>query len=141
MTNSENTQSLKILIIDDDAYLSDMYSFKFRELGYEVVVMQDAGKALAALEQGEDTHDVLLLDLVMPGTDGFEFLSAARERGLLQNTTIIALTNQSREQDIEKAESLGAKGYIVKASSIPSEVVSAVLEIYGSNEEKIIVKH
>lgn len=139
--NSEHTQPLKILIVDDDSYLSDMYSFKFQELGFQARVAQSADSALSLIEAGSETFDVLLLDLVMPGTDGFEFLTAVRDKGLLKETTIIALTNQSREQDIEKAESLGARGYIVKASSIPSEVVSAVVEIHGSDEEKIIVKH
>lgn len=139
--NSEHTQSLKILIVDDDSYLSDMYSFKFQELGFQAKVVQSADAALALIESGSETFDVLLLDLVMPGTDGFEFLTTIRDKGLLKDTTVIALTNQSREQDIEKAETLGARGYIVKASSIPSEVVSAVVEIHGSDEEKIIVKH
>lgn len=139
--NSEHTQSLKILIVDDDSYLSDMYSFKFQELGFAAKVVQSADDALSLIEAGTETFDVLLLDLVMPGTDGFEFLTTIREKDLLKDTTIIALTNQSREQDIEKAESLGARGYIVKASSIPSEVVSAVVEIHNSHEEKIIVKH
>jgi len=139
--NTENTKPLKILIIDDDTYLSDMYSFKFQELGYQTRVIQNADEALARLKSGDDDFDVLLLDLVMPGTDGFEFLATAREVGLLANTVVIALTNQSREQDIEKAESLGAKGYIVKASAIPTEVVRAVTEIYNSHEDKIIVKH
>src|SRR5690606_14777634 len=107
--------------------------------GYDVQVIQNADDALSFLENDKPDFDVLLLDLVMPGTDGFEFLTAAREKGLLGNTTVIALTNQSREQDIEKAESLGAKGYIVKASAIPSEVVNFVVEIQSSNEEKIIV--
>jgi|AntRauTorckE6833_2_1112554.scaffolds.fasta_scaffold35266_2 CheY-like chemotaxis protein len=139
--NSEHTQSLKILIVDDDSYLSDMYSFKFQELGFETKVVQSAEAALSLIEAGVETFDVLLLDLVMPGTDGFEFLATVREKDLLKESTIIALTNQSREQDIEKAESLGARGYIVKASSIPSEVVTAVVEIHNSDDEKIIVKH
>jgi CheY-like chemotaxis protein len=139
--NEENKQSLKILIVDDDSYLSDMYLFKFQELGFQAKVVHTADEALAVVESSNEKVDVLLLDLVMPGTDGFEFLAAAREKDLLKETTVIALTNQSREQDIEKAESLGVRGYIVKASSIPSEVVSAVIEIHGSNEEKIIVKH
>jgi CheY-like chemotaxis protein len=139
--NEENKPNLKILIVDDDSYLSDMYLFKFQELGFEAKVVHSADDALALISADNEKFDVLLLDLVMPGTDGFEFLVRANEKDLLKETTVIALTNQSREQDIEKAESLGVRGYIVKASSIPSEVVSAVIEIHSSNEEKIIVKH
>lgn len=135
-----NNDLYKILIIDDDAFLSDMYSMKFSEAGHEIEVATNAEDATSLLKEGKQ-FDIILLDLVMPGTDGFEFLSSAKENDLIKDTDVIVLTNQSRDEDIEKAEGLGAKAYIVKASSVPSEVVSSVLEIKGSQSDKIIVKH
>ncbi len=135
-----NNNSYKILLVDDDTLISDMYTMKFRNAGHEVVVVTSADEALAATESGGG-FDVFLLDLVMPGTNGFELLEELNNRGLVGNGTVIILTNQSREEDINKAESLGAKGYIVKASSVPSEVVVAVLEILQTDSDKIILKH
>jgi len=135
--NSKHKTHLKILLIDDDDYLSDMYLLKFQEEGHNVHSVQSAGEALALLESGE-RFDIIMLDLVMPGVDGFEFLSDARGRGLLDNIPVIVLTNQSREQDIEKAKALGACGYIVKASSIPSEIVKITFETYAGAPEMVI---
>lgn len=136
-----NKDSYKILIVDDDTLISDMYTLKFRNAGHSVTVVTSAEEALSVVSGGE-TFDVFLLDLVMPGTNGFELLEELNEKGLVGNGTVIILTNQSREEDINKAQSLGAKGYIVKASSVPSEVVIAVLEILqAENSDKIILKH
>lgn len=135
-----NIQPCKILIVDDDSFISDMYTHKFQNAGHDVTVVTGAEEALVAFEN-EKGFNVLLLDLVMPGTNGFELLERANERGLIGETTVIVLTNQSREEDIKKAESLGAKGYIVKASSVPSEVVVSVFEILESDNDKIILKH
>lgn len=135
-----NKNSYKILIVDDDTLISDMYTMKFRNAGHDVTVVVDSEEALAAAE-GSEGFDVFLLDLVMPGTNGFELLEELSKRELIRHGTVIILTNQSREEDIKKAESLGAKGYIVKASSVPSEVVISVLEILQTDTDKIILKH
>lgn len=136
MTNT----SYRIIIVDDDSFISDMYLLKFRTAGHQVTVVSSAEEAKNRFQSGEQ-FDILLLDLVMPGVNGFEFLEDANEAEILGDTTVIVLTNQSREEDVKKAESLGAKGYIVKASSVPSEVVAYVLEIMGSDSENIILKH
>lgn len=133
-------QPYKILIVDDDRFISDMYTHKFQSAGHDVTVVGGAEEAFGAFD-GEKEYDVLLLDLVMPGINGFELLEKAQEKGVMGDTSVIVLTNQSREEDIKKAESLGAKGYIVKASSVPSEVVVYVFEILDSESDSIILKH
>jgi two-component system chemotaxis sensor kinase CheA len=114
-----------------------MYLLKFQEEGHSIRAARSAEEAFAFLESDEH-FDIVVLDLVMPGTDGFEFLAAAREKGLLKDIPVIVLTNQSREQDIEKARALGARGYVVKASSIPSEVVKITAETQSGLSEMII---
>lgn len=135
-----NTNPYKILIVDDDTLISDMYTMKFRNAGHDVTVATNAEEAISACESGGG-FDVFLLDLVMPGTNGFELLEELNNRNHIASGTVIILTNQSREEDVSKAESLGAKGYIVKASSVPSEVVVSVLEILQTDSDKIILKH
>ncbi|MEX0930728.1 MAG: response regulator [Candidatus Paceibacterota bacterium] len=115
---------MKVLLIDDDAFLRDMYATKFRELGHEVTVAENGAEALASLK--ENCPDVVLLDMVMPGMGGLEFLALAIEQVGKDATKFIVLSNQSDEVDKKKAEELGAVGYIVKAELIPSEVVSKV---------------
>ena len=113
----------KVLITDDDKFLLQMYSTKFTNNGYEVVSVQSSQEALEKLRDGF-SPDIMLMDVVMPEIDGLELLKIVHEEGLAPKSVYIMLTNQSSPADIEKAKALGIHGYIVKATTIPSEVVS-----------------
>jgi len=116
-----------ILLVDDDKFLVDMYSVKFTSSGYQVQACLSAHDALEAL-RGGFSADCIVFDLVMPEQDGFSFLQAVANERLAPSAILIALTNQSDDSERAKAEELGADRYIVKASMIPSEVVSVVGE-------------
>lgn len=118
----------KILIIDDDKFLLDMYSIKFREKGFDVEVAFGGQEALDKL-QGGLSPDVVLLDVVMPGIGGLEVLERIRQNNLAKKASVIVLSNQGQQSDVDAAKSFGIDGYIVKASSIPSEVLEKVMEI------------
>jgi CheY-like chemotaxis protein len=117
----------KILLLDDDKFLADMYSMKFIQSGYEVTACLSGVEAITALQKGFDA-DAILFDLVMPTMDGYAFLTALNEKKLGERAVKVALTNQSDDSERQKAMQLGADRYIIKASMIPSEVVSAVGE-------------
>ncbi len=119
----------KILIVDDDTFLLNMYSLKFSNEGFEVVTCQNTPDALKKLSEGF-SPSLLLLDVVMPGMDGLELLQEIRNKNFAQNATVVMLTNQSDSADIEKAKALKADGYIVKATTIPSEVINEVKRIH-----------
>lgn len=129
----KEVSQLKILLIDDDRFLLDMYSLKFKKSGLEI---DTAGSSLSALEKlrGGAQYDIVLLDIIMPGMDGLELLKSIRTEKLLPEATVIMLTNQA--DDFEKAKELGVDGYIIKATTIPSEVVDKVLEIYKGKNKK-----
>lgn len=118
----------KILIVEDDKFLMDMYTLKFSEHHFEVTSSFGATDALSKLEEGLEP-DIIVTDVVMPVMDGFEFLAAVKEKKLARGAVIIVLSNLGQKEDITKGVSLGAKGYIVKATSTPTEVVKKVLEI------------
>lgn len=122
-----------ILIVDDDEFLLDMYSMKFRELDFDVQIALGALDALEKIKKGL-THDILLLDVVMPNLDGFGFLEEVKKQGLLKGSKIIMLTNQGSKQDIEKGYSLGAVDYIVKAYFTPSEVAKKIEKLLLGNK-------
>lgn len=130
----ENTQAgKKIFIVDDDKFLLDMYTFKFKEKGFEVVQAFGSVDALDKLKGGI-VPDVILLDVVMPAMDGFELLALIRERGLATTAKVIILSNLGQPADIEKGRSLGANGYVIKASATPSEVVEKVLKVLNGGQ-------
>lgn len=119
----------KILFIDDDRFLLDMYALKFTKAGYEVKTADSTEGAMKLLKEGFDP-DILLVDIVMPGMDGLEFVENIRKERMVQGATIVMLTNQGASDDIGRAQKLGVDGYIVKATTIPSEVLSEVDKIF-----------
>ncbi len=115
---------MKILLVDDDAFLRDMYATKFSESGHKVDAADSPDMALGKLEKGD--FDVVLLDMIMPGMTGVELILKANEQFPDNKMKFIVLSNQGQEDDIEEAERAGAIGYIVKAEMIPSDVVKEV---------------
>jgi twitching motility two-component system response regulator PilH len=125
MTQKKDTT---IMIVDDDAFLLDMYALKFTQNHFTVVPALGTPQALEKLQAG-DKPDIMLLDIVMPVMDGLEFLEKVKKDKLVEDTMIIMLSNLGQDTDIERAIKLGADGYIIKASATPSEVVTKVQEI------------
>lgn len=122
-----------VMIVDDDNFLLDMYAMRFTQAGYTIQTAMSATEAMEKLQNGL-VPDVLLLDVVMPATDGFELLEQINTAGLIPQTIKIYLSNLSQEQDFEKGKALGAASYIVKANNTPSEVVAqveVVMKQYG----------
>lgn len=120
--------SKKILIVDDDSFLLDMYALKFNKSNFNVATALGSDFALEQLRAGL-SPDIILLDIMMPGMDGFELLNKIREENLLKNSIIIFLSNRGQPSDVAQAEALGASGYIVKASTTPGEVIEKVVSI------------
>ncbi len=120
----------KILIIDDDSFLLDMYALKFKQAGFEVDTALGSTTALEKLKNGEQPN-VILLDLVMPVIDGFELLEKIRDEKLAVDAKKIVLSNRGQSSDVDRAKELGAIGYIIKASCTPSEVITKVNQFIG----------
>lgn len=125
---------MKILLVDDDAFLRDMYATKFIELGNTIVVAETVESALLKLR--DDTFDVVLLDMIMPGMTGVDLLQQIKKEKLGGDPLCIMLTNQSEVSDKESAFSAGAIGYIVKAELIPTEVVKEVQRLVEKEKSK-----
>jgi CheY-like chemotaxis protein len=124
-----------VLLVDDDKFLLDMYRKKFDQNGLAVDVAVGSQEALSKLREGAKP-DILVLDIIMPNMDGLELLETIRKEKLAEEAIVIMLTNESDREKIEKAKSLGIKGYIVKATSIPSEVVDEAIKIADLNIKK-----
>ncbi len=122
---------MKILLVDDDTFLRDMYATKFLECGHSVTPALHAADALRVLET-DTSFDLMLVDMIMPGMTGIELMSEIKR--VLPDVTMkcIVLSNQGQDQDIEEATAVGAIGYIIKAQSVPSEVVKRVEEIMSA---------
>ena len=119
-----------VYLVDDDRFLLDLYAVKFKNAGHEVTLFGGGEELLSALrKEGAVVPNIIMLDIIMPGMTGFETLEALRKENLAQGAKVIFLSNQGQTSDIEKAKSLGADGYIIKASAIPSEVFAEAIRI------------
>lgn len=115
----------KILIVDDDQFLLNMYSVKFKKTGFEIDAVSSGAFALDKLKSGIK-YDAILFDIVMPSMDGFELAETIKKENLQGDAALIVLSNQNQSSDIDRFNAIGVDGYIVKASTIPSEVVKEV---------------
>ncbi|MEI7709535.1 MAG: response regulator [bacterium] len=115
----------KILIVDDDSFLLDMYALKFSQSNFEVYT---AGGGLQGIEKLKDglQPDLILSDIIMPDLDGFEMLDKINKDNLAPNALKIILSNKSQQSDVDRGSTLGVAGYIIKASSTPLEVINQV---------------
>ena len=113
----EKSEQFNVFIIDDDAFLLDMYALKFSQRDFAVAT---APGTLVALEKlrGGYIPDIIIVDLVMPAMDGFEFLETMRAEGLAKDALIIILSNLGQQEDIDRGLSLGASGYIDRKSVV-----------------------
>jgi two-component system chemotaxis response regulator CheY len=119
------------LLVDDDKFLLGMYQKKFDKFGLKAEMCVSPQEALTKLRGGAK-YDILVLDIIMPGMDGIELLKTIRAEKLADSSIVVMLTNESASSRIEDAKSLGVAGYIVKATSIPSEVVEEIIKIADS---------
>lgn len=117
----------KILLVEDDPFLLDMYSTKFKEVGFDVSIAQDGEMGLSKAK--ELMPDLILLDIVLPKKDGFEVLKTLKSDGQTAKIPVVLLTNLGLDSDVKRGLELGAQSYIIKAHFTPTEVVAKVKEI------------
>lgn len=119
-------KKIKVLIIEDDSYISDMYRIKFESENFETNIAKNGTKGIEFLEK--EIPNIILLDIVMPQIDGFSVLKIIKKDKRLEKVPVILLTNLSQRENIERGFDLGADGYIIKAHFTPLEVVKKIKE-------------
>lgn len=119
------SEQIKVLLVEDDTMLSDMYSMKFEGEGFAVWKGSNGVEGLAQLEKN-GVPDIILLDVIMPQMDGFTMLAKVKENAAWKNVPVILLTNLGQEQDVKKGIAMGANDYLIKANFTPAQVVEKV---------------
>jgi len=114
----------KILLIEDDPFISDVYITNLRNNGFEVALASDGKKGLELIKKGK--FNLILLDLLLPKVDGFTLLEKIKKEMSSKNIPVIILTNLGEKGDIEKGKRLGATDYLVKINFTPKEVIEKV---------------
>lgn len=130
----EENKKVKVLIIEDDSYISDMYKIKFESENFETIVAEDGINGIKEIEKQKP--DIVLLDIVMPKVDGFSVLKMIKKNEDSKDIPVVLLTNLGQKDNVERGFELGATSYIIKAHFTPSEVVKKVKEILEKEKEK-----
>ncbi len=114
----------KILIIEDDKFLRELIAQKLIKEGYDIAEAVDGEKGIKAV--GEEKPDLVLLDLILPGIDGFEVLTKIKEDPKIAQVPVIILSNLGQKDDIERGLKMGAVDYLIKAHFTPGEIIEKV---------------
>lgn len=126
----EKPGDIKVMIVDDDHFILNMYKIKFEKCGFDLKLASNGQEALDIARSGY-IPDVLFIDVIMPVMGGIEFLETIRKENLFEHVPIVVLTNQSQAHDIDVARKLGIHSYVVKATTIPSEIVDEVNKMFN----------
>jgi len=116
-----------ILVVEDDRFYSNICKTKLTKEGYTVVIVSNGAWAVKYLEKQKP--GLVLLDLIMPEFDGFEFLKTVRSNPQLADLPIIALTNLSQPEDKQKASVYGITDYIVKTSISIQDLITRIRKV------------
>ena len=119
----------KIMVVEDDASLREIYSIRITAEGYEVVSAGDGEEALAVAVR--EKPDLILSDVMMPKISGFDMLDILRSTPETANIKVIMMTALSADDQRERGERLGANRYLVKSQVGIEDVVNAIHEVLG----------
>lgn len=126
---AEKAQGPKILVIEDDQFLRDMLVDKLEAEGFGVVEAIDGESGMEVMQK--EQPKLVLLDIVLPGIDGFEILQRMQKDPALSKIPVLIISNLGAQKDIDKAKELGALDYIIKAHFTPGEIIEKVRQTLG----------
>lgn len=126
----------KILFVEDDEGFFNIFSVPLKMKGYDVVHVADG--ALAVEKVITEKPDLVLLDIVLPGTSGLDILKELRERGETKDVIIVMLTNFGSDENIAKAMEYGSNDYLMKYNIVPSELPAKIAGFLGETQESVV---
>lgn len=121
----------KILIVEDDPMLSEIYQKKFSQANFEVSAAMSGSEAEE--KAVKENPELMLLDLILPEEDGFDVLKKIKENPKTAPIKVVIFSNLSQEEDKEKANSLGADGFIAKSDFTPQQLVAEVSKFFSDD--------
>ena len=124
---AQGSSQPKILIIEDDKFLRDLLSQKLTREGFKVLAAMEGEEGIKIA--GEEMPNLVLLDLILPGLDGFDILERLKKDSRLSSIPVLVLSNLGQKEDIERAISSGAEGFLIKANFTPGEIVDKVKSV------------
>ena len=122
----------KILLIEDDSFMVDIYTTKLKKADFNVETVSDGETAFEKIKNKK--FDLLILDIVLPQINGWEILKKVKKDKTLNGLKILILSNLGQKEEIKKGLKLGATKYLVKAHHTPTQIVEKIKEIIGDSK-------
>jgi len=117
----------KILLVEDDPFLIDIYNTKLKETGFSVEIASNGEEVFSKTK--ERKFDLIVLDIVLPGMDGWEVLEKIKADPKNKSLKVIVLSNLGQKEEVNKGLKLGATKYLIKANYTPTQVVEEIKKI------------
>jgi PleD family two-component response regulator len=117
----------KILVVEDDKFLRELFVRKMFNEGFDVDSAIDADQAFDVLKNKKP--EIVLLDLILPGVDGFEILTRIKKDPNLKDIPVMVISNLGQKEDIDRAMELGAVDFLIKANYTLDEIITRVLTV------------
>lgn len=119
--------AFKILVVEDDKFLRELITQKLSREGYNVKEAVDGEDGVVKVKK--ENPDIILLDLILPGIDGFEVLAKIKEDSETKNIPVVILSNLGQREDVERGIKLGAVDFLIKAHFTPGEIIEKIEKI------------
>lgn len=133
-----NNQNIKVLIIEDEEVLLDVLQTKLKKEGYLVQAARDGAEGL--LQARSFRPSIILLDVIMPKLDGFQFLEKMQQDPAIKDIPVLIISNSGQPVEIERALRFGVKDFIIKTQFDPQEVLDKMNKILSSSQKGTQVK-
>ncbi|OGZ49229.1 MAG: hypothetical protein A3C84_01540 [Candidatus Ryanbacteria bacterium RIFCSPHIGHO2_02_FULL_48_12] len=127
MSDLAKSKTITILLIEDDKFLRELIVKKLNKEGFSTLEAVDGESGIQLVEQ--KNPQLILLDLLLPGMDGFEVLRRLKENKATASVPVIVLSNLGQQEDTDRVFKLGAEDFLVKAKFTPGEIVDKVKDV------------
>jgi DNA-binding response OmpR family regulator len=127
MDEQQQSNGKRVLIIEDEHFISELYVRALQKAGYEVTVIVDGQKGLEEAKTG--TYDIILLDIMLPNLTGTDVLKTLREQHADLKSKIIITTNLEQDEEGRAAIERQADGYVIKAEITPKQLVEFLQQL------------
>jgi DNA-binding response OmpR family regulator len=121
----------KILIVEDDLFLQGLEATKLKKDGYEIMTAVNSDEVFKVID-GANKPDMILLDLLLPGVDGFMILEKIRQNKDMLTVPVIVFSNLSEDKDVKRAQKLGISEFMVKSNFTLDELTKKIKDLIGS---------
>jgi len=126
-TTMNKNEQQKIMVVEDDKFLADLIIQKLRAKGYDVSFVSNGESVMSEVEKV--MPDLILLDILLPGVDGFDVLGKLKSEEKLQNIKVVILSNLQSKENIHQGKTLGAESFLIKSLVDLDEIVTEVEKV------------